>query len=160
MEISTSVSALPPFSYLCPDIPFAPLFLPGQAKHTPVQPQGLCTLHFLTQMDPSSLSLHKPHPHVFQVSEWKVTSSGHFLATLDKITLLLHHYFLPSPLLNFSLEHLTTLMTFYHIFGFFVSFFISLAHWDADETHGIRSFNLMCHGYILTLLKKRKYLST
>lgn len=153
MEISTSVSAPPPFSYLCPDIPFAPLFLPGQAKHTPVQPQGLCTLHFLTQMDPSSLSLHKPH----SLTSSRSLNEGHLirtlsLTTLDKITLPLHHYFclLSAEFFIRALNNTYDILSYICFFCLF--HFSSLSPTGMQmKLHGIGSFNLICHGYILTL---------
>ena len=143
MEISTSVSAPPPFSYLCPDIPFAPLFLPGQVKHTPVQSQGLCTLHSLTQTDPSSLSLHRPH----SLTSSRSLNEGHlirtlYLTTLNKITLILHHYFcLPSA--EFFIRALNTYDIISYI-CFFLFRFSSLSPTGMQmKLHGIRSFYLM-----------------
>ena len=155
MEISTSVSAPPPFSYLCPDIPFAPLFLPGKAKHTPVQSQGLCTLHSLTQMDPSSLSLHRPH----SLPSSRSLNEGHLIRTLyltilDKITLLLHHYFcLPSA--EFFIRALNNTYDILSYIWFFC-FIFHLSHWDADETSWYKKFLSDVMAIFSPCLKKKE----
>lgn len=149
MEISTSVSALHSFLLPLPQtLPFLPCFSQDRMTYSS-QPQGLCTLHssprwtlllwvFINHLTPSRL------PGLWVGHLIRTLS----LATLDKITLLLHHYFLPSLCWIFIRALNNTYDILSYIWFFFVSF--SSVAQDADETSWYKGFNLMCHGYILT----------